>query len=357
VPAMPDFHLMFPIKFSGRSMWDFIGPNATESIQEARLAAFEHFGLDAWIDGGVEFAPPRGVEHEDRIEGEDDERITIDHVAHTPKGDLVTRVVYPKWEGAWAVEYPVQDPIGDMPKVECLLDADPERGNSAQPLRALQERVGERGAVFSGGGRPGLEWWFSLRSSQQGIMDVHDHIDVLLPIWRRYEELDLARTRITCESGARVVYGGGSYTSLSLISPGWYERYVLPHIARTAELCHRHDVPFAVQINGRCSAALGMLARVGVDAVLPLEPRPLGDCDLAEARRRVGSDMCFIGNLDPCNALLQGSPEDVRQGVKTIIEAAGKRGLIVSTADQTARDTPHENLRAYREAVEEYGQW
>jgi len=353
VPAMPDFCIMFPMKFNGLTMWDLSGPRAKVPLHEARLAAFRHFGLDGWLDAGVEFQSP--VEVESSILAESPEEISVEYVYHTAKGDLAERLVYPKHDGSWSVKHLVSDLEADLPKVECMLDCDPAEGYSTEHMERVQRDTGEDGVVFSGGGKPGINWWLGIRGSARGIMDVHDHLDRLLPLWHRWEELDLQRTRITCESGAQVIYGGGSYTSLSLISPEWYRRFVAPHLERAARLCHEYDIPFVAQTNGRCDAVLEMLAETGVDAVLPLERPPLGDVDLAEARRRLGTRFSFIGNVDPVNTLLRGTPGDVEREIQEIIASAGPRALIVSTSDQTARDTPHENLHAYREAVLKHG--
>ena len=63
-----------------------------------------------------------------------------------------------------------------------------------------------------------------------------------------------------------------------------------------------------------------------------------------------------MGNVDPVNTLLKGTSEDVDGEIRRIIETAGEdSGLIVSTSDQVARDTPVQNIEAFRNAVRIYG--
>ena len=94
-----------------------------------------------------------------------------------------------------------------------------------------------------------------------------------------------------------------------------------------------------------------MLKEADMDCTFPLERPPLGDVNIADAKRRIGDRLCLMGNVDPVNTLLHGTPADVEREVREIIEDAGPIGLIVSTSDQTARDTPPANLEAFRRGV------
>ena len=297
VPAMPDLYLMFPARFNGLSQWDLVGPKATVPIHCARLAACRHFGFDAWIDASIAFEADALAET--RIISENEHEYLSETTQPTPKGPLIRRTAHPRDEACWTVKYPVDELETDLPKLECLLEDDAPGSWSDVPLRRALEDTGGDGVVFSGGGCPGINWWLGVRGPERGIMDVFDHVDRLLPLWKRWEDRDLERVRITCEAGAEVVYGGGSYTSLSLISPDWYGRYVAPYLGRTAALCHQYGVPFVVQTNGRSSAVIETVANTGVDALLPMERAPLGDVDFAHARAQVGERLTFIGNVDP----------------------------------------------------------
>ena len=58
--AMPDFYMMFPARFAGKTMWELVGPRSELPIHLAQLQAYRHFGLDAWLNGAVSF--PSAVE-------------------------------------------------------------------------------------------------------------------------------------------------------------------------------------------------------------------------------------------------------------------------------------------------------
>ncbi len=351
-PATPDLHLMFPTQHGGYTQWDVTGPRAHIPIWKIRLETFREFGLDAWLQRGIDFIGPKNVCSASRILNECDDRYEEEITLETPKGVLSQRMVHPRHEGAWIAKPLVSDPPADQEKVACTLDYDPEEGYDLSGYREIVEALGEDGLVFSNQGGPALNWWLGICGSARGIYDVVDRQDALRPLFDRYNELLLRRTEIACREGVEVIEGGGSYTSLSLISPAWYHTFILPVLRSQAEICHRYGAYFIVQLNGRANAALEMLREAGVDGTFPLERSPLADVDIGDAKRRIGDRVCLMGNVDPVNTLLLGRPEDVECEVREIVEAAGPTGLIVSTSDQTARDTPPENLEAFRRGVE-----
>lgn len=352
-PATPDLYLMFPTKHRGYTQWDVTGPRAHVPIWKIRLETFREFDLDAWLQRGVDFAGPKDVHSTSRILSEDDDRYEEDIAIETPKGVLTQRIIHPLHEGEWVSRYPVSDPPADQEKIACLLDYDPEEGYDLSGYREVVEALGEDGLVFSNQGAPALDWWLGLCGSARGIYDVSDRRNELRPLFEGHNDLLLRRTEIACREGVEVIEAGGSLTSLSLISPAWYRTFVLPVLRAQAEICHRYGAALMVQLNGRANAALDMLKEAEVDGTFPLERPPLADVDIGDAKRRIGDRVCLMGNVDPVNTLLFGTPEDVEREVREIVKIAGPTGLIVSTSDQTARDTPPENLEAFRRGVEE----
>ena len=90
----------------------------------------------------------------------------------------------------------------------------------------------------------------------------------------------------------------------------------------------------------------------------PLEPSPMGDCDLAELKRLYGDRIVLKGNLHTTIVMLHGSVDDVVAASRRAIDdAGGGGGFILSTGDQCGRDTPDENLRAMLETARSYGQY
>lgn len=70
-----------------------------------------------------------------------------------------------------------------------------------------------------------------------------------------------------------------------------------------------------------------------------------------------GPSVPIIGNVDPINTMLLGTPDDVREEVfRNISDCADSpNGYIVSTGCDIPVNTPRENVIAFMDAVREYG--
>jgi uroporphyrinogen decarboxylase len=69
--------------------------------------------------------------------------------------------------------------------------------------------------------------------------------------------------------------------------------------------------------------------------------------DLAKARQTMGKEICLIGNVNPSETLVFGTPEKVAAESKKSIEAAGKEGaFILASGCMVPEVAPKENLEA-----------
>ena len=76
--------------------------------------------------------------------------------------------------------------------------------------------------------------------------------------------------------------------------------------------------------------------------------------DMAKAKRVLGDNACIVGNL-PASVLITGTPQDVREGCRKLIEdCAPGGGYILSGAVHMDKGNP-DNLRAMMTAAKEYG--
>jgi len=353
LPASPDFCYLFPMRLSGLSTWDIWGPHPSVPIWKVRIEAFRKFDLDGWIV--AELGRRSAVEVEEKIEARDDERISVRYTYHTRKGDLSEVITYPKYDAAWITEFLIKDLDRDLPRWMEVLDYDPAATIDRSKITETVEGVGEDGVVFAWCDPP-LNRWFELRSYEAGLYDIIDKADALKEVWSRHQELMLAQIKVCAEAGVDLIFTGGSFTSISIISPAWFERYVVPDVSEIVRVSHECGVPCEMMIDGKCNEVLELIAATGADVIENLEKPPLGNVNLADAKRRIGDRLCLKGNVDPVNTMLRGTPEDVEREVREVIETAGAGGgLIVSTCDQIPRDTPYENIVAFRDAVEKYG--
>ena len=99
---------------------------------------------------------------------------------------------------------------------------------------------------------------------------------------------------------------------------------------------------------------LDIVAENGADGLETMTPVGMGgDCDLAEASRRVGDRFFFIGGLDQNAGFEHGSPQEVRRLVRKCFEATkGHAGYICSPSDHFFFGAP-ENIYAFVKACKD----
>lgn len=153
--------------------------------------------------------------------------------------------------------------------------------------------------------------------------------------------------RLMAAAGAHMVSNGDSWASPDLISPRLYRAFALPYercVAATARGC---GMPYFLHICGKTDAILGDMVQAGADG-LELDYKT----DAAMARRALGEQAVFIGNLDPSGVLALGSPELVERKTRELLGTfAGSRRLIVNAGCAIPACTPSENIHALVRAV------
>jgi hypothetical protein len=143
-------------------------------------------------------------------------------------------------------------------------------------------------------------------------------------------------------------FAGGPFLSRSM-----YQEFVLPYEGRVAEAVKALGVPVYTHTCGRIGDRLELLEQTGTDGVDTLDPPPLGDVDLAEAKERVGSRLFLKGNVDPVATVLLGTPEAVREDAVRRIAVGGRGGgYVLSTACSVPPGAPPANVMALRAAAD-----
>ena len=76
--------------------------------------------------------------------------------------------------------------------------------------------------------------------------------------------------------------------------------------------------------------------------------------DMAKAKEVLGDTACIAGNL-PASVLCTGTPQEVKEGCRRLIETCAKGGGYILTAGASMNQGKADNLRAMMEAAKEYG--
>jgi hypothetical protein len=76
--------------------------------------------------------------------------------------------------------------------------------------------------------------------------------------------------------------------------------------------------------------------------------------DMAKAKKELGDVCCIMGNV-PTSLMMTGTPQEIKEHCRKLIEVCGKGGGYVLTGGANIDKGPAENMRAMMAAAKEYG--
>jgi MtaA/CmuA family methyltransferase len=131
--------------------------------------------------------------------------------------------------------------------------------------------------------------------------------------------------------------------SSTMVSNKIYSDLVLPHLQR---FIGGLRIPVILHVCGDTEPILDMMAETGAKIL------SLDQCmDLAKAKQKLGGRCGIGGNVDPINALLLGTVEDVKRETLKCLQQGGKKGYVLMAGCAVPPRTPIENLKAMIETA------
>ncbi|MEO8623697.1 MAG: uroporphyrinogen decarboxylase family protein, partial [bacterium] len=78
--------------------------------------------------------------------------------------------------------------------------------------------------------------------------------------------------------------------------------------------------------------------------------------DIVEVKQRVGNRMCLMGNVNPLEIAVRGTPDEVKEATLEVLEGgfSDGRGMILSVGGGTSPGMPGANMTAMLEALNEF---
>jgi len=201
-----------------------------------------------------------------------------------------------------------------------------------------------------------FDYYLRLFGHTQALIGLLDDPQQAKEILERYTE---GVVRLACgliAHGVDAVKVSSPYAGSGFISPRFYRDFVMSYEGRIAKAVRGLGIPAYIHTCGAVNDRLEMMVKAGFSGIECLDPPPLGDVELADAKRRVGDRAFIKGNIDPVHILLGGTVEEVRQDAKSKLKV-GKPGggYILSTACSIAPFTPRENVQILAEVADEFG--
>ena len=142
--------------------------------------------------------------------------------------------------------------------------------------------------------------------------------------WARLR--DLVSYLLEQDAGPIFYINGPEYAIPPLMSPVDFEEFVVTYDSSLVEMIHAAGRLVITHCHGHVNQFLERFAEIGTDGLNVLEPPPMGDVVLSDAKRRIGDRVCLIGNIQYDDLVRRPSVE-VEQMVRECI-AQGAPGAL-----------------------------
>jgi uroporphyrinogen decarboxylase len=128
-----------------------------------------------------------------------------------------------------------------------------------------------------------------------------------------------------------------------LISKKQFETFALPYLKKFTDWAKSKNAHTLVHICGNTTDRLDLFPQSGASCI-SLDHKT----DIAKAKDTLHGKMCFAGNVDPVNIMLQGSVQDVEDACKSVIETAGTEGgFVLMPGCDIPPTVPYENIQTF----------
>lgn len=172
----------------------------------------------------------------------------------------------------------------------------------------------------------------------------------------------VAELQYCLENGVGPIYyiNGPELALPPLMSPHDFDEFVVEYDRKLVELVHSYPGNYVIiHSHGRVNKFLEKFASIGIDGLNVLEPPPIGDTVLAEAKKRIGDRVCLIGNIQ-YDDLARGTEGQIERLVADAIEQGAPGGgfILSPSAFPYERPLPHRaarNMIRYLEVAHEKG--
>ncbi len=135
---------------------------------------------------------------------------------------------------------------------------------------------------------------------------------------------------------------------VGFLSPEHYREFAHPYLKRICEAFPAHWVK-VYHNDANVNACLEHLPDCGFH-VLNWGKQT----DIADVKRRVGNRLCLMGNVNPLEIGVRGTPEQVRVATTAVLEKSSGENLILSVGGGVSPGMPRENILAMQQALTEF---
>lgn len=212
--------------------------------------------------------------------------------------------------------------------------------------------------------RVGL-WWYwlferhwSLRGMENALCDYYEYPDEVHRLFRALtdfykgvirrgkEELGLDAIWTSDDIGTQT----GPFFSLEI-----FREFFKPYYKEIIDYTHQLGMHFWLHSCGNIEMMIPDFIEIGLDVLHPIQKYTMDEREIA---RKFGGQICFWAGFDVQQIIPYGTPEEVREEVRFMIDTyyRPEGRLILAAGNNMTADTPLESLDALLDEALRYGQ-
>ena len=140
-----------------------------------------------------------------------------------------------------------------------------------------------------------------------------------------------------------------------MMKPAHFREFLKPYYRQVGQACRRHKLHFWLHSCGNNTEVLDDLIEVGVSVFHPVQKHTMDEQAVA---RQFGDRMTFLAGFDVQHILQEGTPEQVRQEVRYLIDTFDRPegGMCLAAGNGIVAGTPFDNIEAFLNEAATYGQ-
>lgn len=188
-----------------------------------------------------------------------------------------------------------------------------------------------------------------------GLVKSKEKVKALL---ERLADASIAWAVAQAKRGVDAVLISSAFAGGGFMSPKMYAEYVLPYERRVVDAVKEFNIPVYTHTCGKIGDRLELMEQTGTMGIDTLDPHPLGNVALADAKNGVGKRLFLKGNMNSVSILEYTTKEEVvAEATERIQIGMPGGGFILSSACSIAPHVEPWKIELFTPLANEVGRY
>jgi MtaA/CmuA family methyltransferase len=153
--------------------------------------------------------------------------------------------------------------------------------------------------------------YLELIGYQNAIIGLVKNKEKVKALLERFADASIAWAVAQAKRGVDAVLISSAFAGGGFMSPKMYAEYVLPYERRVVDAVKEFSIPVYTHTCGKIGDRLELMEQTGTMGIDTLDPHPLGNVALADAKNGVGKRLFLKGNMNSVSILEYTTKEEV----------------------------------------------